>query len=79
MVRSWRCTDIMWADGAGIAQMLSLIGARPLWQENGRVAVAAADIMAAALALPHRMKRLPFEEIGREGEKHLATLAEIRD
>ena len=34
----WMCTDIMWADGEGMAQMLDLIGVRPRWQKNGRVA-----------------------------------------
>jgi len=33
----WQCTDIMWADGEGLAQMLYLIGVRPVWQGNGRV------------------------------------------
>jgi cobaltochelatase CobN len=33
----WQCTDIMWSDGEGMAQMLYLIGARPVWQANGRV------------------------------------------
>jgi cobaltochelatase CobN len=33
----WQCTDIMWADGEGMAQMLYLIGVRPVWQANGRV------------------------------------------
>jgi cobaltochelatase CobN len=33
----WQCTDIMWADGEGMAQMMALLGAKPLWQGNGRV------------------------------------------
>jgi len=33
----WQCNDIMWADGEGMAQMLYLLGARPLWGRNGRV------------------------------------------
>ncbi|HET6460671.1 MAG TPA: cobaltochelatase subunit CobN, partial [Syntrophales bacterium] len=33
----WQCTDIMWADGEGMAQMMYLMGAKPLWQNNGRV------------------------------------------
>ncbi|MDD2709631.1 MAG: cobaltochelatase subunit CobN, partial [Verrucomicrobiae bacterium] len=33
----WMCTDIMWADGEGMAQMLCLLGVQPVWQENGRV------------------------------------------
>ncbi len=32
----WQCSDIMWADGEGLAQMMYLLGAKPLWQENGR-------------------------------------------
>ena len=33
----WQCTDIMWADGEGMAQMMYLLGTKPVWQENGRV------------------------------------------
>lgn len=33
----WQCTDIMWADGEGMAQMMYLLGAKPLWRTNGRV------------------------------------------
>ncbi|MGV8074426.1 MAG: cobaltochelatase subunit CobN [Syntrophobacteraceae bacterium] len=33
----WQCTDIMWADGEGMAQMMYLLGAKPLWRSNGRV------------------------------------------
>ncbi len=33
----WQCTDIMWADGEGMAQMMYLIGANPLRHNNGRV------------------------------------------
>jgi len=33
----WQCSDIMWADGEGMAQMMALLGAKPLWQENGRI------------------------------------------
>lgn len=33
----WQCTDIMWADGEGMAQMMYLLGAKPCWQDNGRV------------------------------------------
>ncbi|HOP63376.1 MAG TPA: cobaltochelatase subunit CobN [Spirochaetota bacterium] len=33
----WQCNDIMWADGEGMAQMLYLLGAKPLWGRNGRV------------------------------------------
>jgi cobaltochelatase CobN len=34
----WMCNDIMWTDGEGLAQMLYLIGCRPRWLPNGRVA-----------------------------------------
>jgi len=33
----WQCTDIMWTDGEGLAQMMCLLGVRPVWQANGRV------------------------------------------
>ena len=33
----WQCTDIMWADGEGMAQMMYLLGARPVWRSNGRL------------------------------------------
>jgi cobaltochelatase CobN len=33
----WQCTDIMWADGEGMAQMMYLLGARPVWHNNGRL------------------------------------------
>jgi cobaltochelatase CobN len=33
----WMCSDIMWADGEGLAQMLYLMGAEPKWAPNGRV------------------------------------------
>ncbi len=32
----WMCNDIMWADGEGMAQMLYLMGVRPVWKANGR-------------------------------------------
>ncbi|ACX52739.1 Cobaltochelatase [Ammonifex degensii KC4] len=34
----WMCNDIMWADGEGLAQMLYLLGVKPKWLPNGRVA-----------------------------------------
>ena len=34
----WMCSDIMWADGEGLGQMLYLLGCRPKWLPNGRVA-----------------------------------------
>ncbi len=46
----WQCTDIMWADGEGMAQMMYLLGVKPIWQENGRVK--AFDVM-------------PLRELGR--------------
>ena len=33
----WQCTDIMWADGEGLAQMLHLLGVSVRWQGNGRI------------------------------------------
>jgi cobaltochelatase CobN len=33
----WQCTDIMWSDGEGMAQMMYLLGAQPVWRSNGRV------------------------------------------
>lgn len=33
----WQCTDIMWTDGEGLAQMFHLLGVCPEWQPNGRV------------------------------------------
>ncbi|MEW6161699.1 MAG: cobaltochelatase subunit CobN [Nitrospirota bacterium] len=33
----WQCTDIMWSDGEGMAQMMYLLGTRPVWQNNGRL------------------------------------------
>jgi cobaltochelatase CobN len=33
----WMCSDIMWADGEDMAQMLFLLGTEPVWQSNGRL------------------------------------------
>jgi cobaltochelatase CobN len=33
----WQCTDIMWSDGEGMAQMMYLLGAKPIWSGNGRL------------------------------------------
>lgn len=33
----WQCSDIMWADGEGMAQIMYLLGARPVWRSNGRL------------------------------------------
>ena len=32
----WMCSDIMWSDGEGMAQILHLLGVKPLWK-NGKV------------------------------------------
>ena len=33
----WMCTDIMWADGEGMAQIMYLLGVRPVRLSNGRI------------------------------------------
>lgn len=33
----WMAGDIMYADGEGMGQIMSLLGVRPLWQPNGRL------------------------------------------
>jgi len=33
----WMAGDIMYADGEGMAQIMALLGVRPLWQPNGRI------------------------------------------
>jgi len=33
----WMASDIMWADGEGMAQIMHLVGVRPVWQPNGRI------------------------------------------
>lgn len=33
----WQCSDIMWADGEGMAQIMYLLGAKPVWHTNGRL------------------------------------------
>lgn len=33
----WMSSDIMWADGEGMAQIMNLLGVEPVWQGNGRV------------------------------------------
>jgi cobaltochelatase CobN len=33
----WMCSDIMWADGEGMAQIMYLIGVKPKWLKNGRI------------------------------------------
>ncbi len=46
----WMCSDIMWADGEGMAQMMFLIGVEPQWLPNGRV---------------KGFRILPLDELGR--------------
>lgn len=46
----WMCTDIMWADGEGMAQMMYLLGVEPVWLPNGRV---------------RGLKVIPLKELGR--------------
>ena len=33
----WMCSDIMWTDGEGMAQIFYLLGVKPVWWPNGRV------------------------------------------
>ena len=33
----WMANDIMWADGEGMAQIMHLIGVKPVWFGNGRI------------------------------------------
>ena len=33
----WMANDIMWADGEGMAQIMYLLGVKPVWQSNRRV------------------------------------------
>ncbi len=46
----WMCSDIMWADGEGMAQIFHLLGVKPTWQPNGRV---------------NGFEIIPVEELGR--------------
>jgi cobaltochelatase CobN len=46
----WQCSDIMWSDGEGMAQMMYLLGVRPRWQANGRL---------------NGFEIIPLEELGR--------------
>ena len=46
----WQCTDIMWSDGEGMAQMMFLLGVKPVWQTNGRIG---------------KFEIIPLEELGR--------------
>ncbi|HIH75036.1 MAG TPA: cobaltochelatase subunit CobN [Methanosarcina sp.] len=33
----WMANDVMWADGEGMAQMMSLLGVEPVWLSNGHL------------------------------------------
>jgi cobaltochelatase CobN len=46
----WMCTDIMWSDGEGMGQIMSLIGVKPKWLSNGKV---------------QGFEVIPLEELGR--------------
>ena len=37
MALYWMTTDIMWADGEGMAQLLYMLGVEPVWMPNGKV------------------------------------------
>lgn len=37
MALYWMTTDIMWADGEGMAQLLYMLGVEPVWLPNGKV------------------------------------------
>ncbi|MDO4454041.1 MAG: cobaltochelatase subunit CobN [Eubacteriales bacterium] len=50
MALYWMTTDIMWADGEGMAQILYMLGVEPVWLPNGKV---------------HTFKIIPLEELGR--------------
>ena len=46
----WMTTDIMWADGEGMAQILYMLGVEPVWLPNGKV---------------RSFRVIPLEELGR--------------
>ena len=46
----WMCSDIMWSDGEGMAQIMYLLGVRPTWLSNGHV---------------RGFEIIPLEELGR--------------
>ncbi len=46
----WMCADLMWSDGEGMAQIMHLIGVKPIWLKNGRI---------------NGFKVIPLEELGR--------------
>ncbi|MDR1657098.1 MAG: cobaltochelatase subunit CobN [Deltaproteobacteria bacterium] len=37
MAMFWMCNDMMWADGEGMSQIMSLLGVKPIWRLNGQV------------------------------------------
>ena len=37
MALYWMTTDIMWADGEGMAQLMYMLGVEPVWLPNGKV------------------------------------------
>jgi len=60
------------------ADIVIMKAARALAAFHGQDAITTDNIREAArLALPHRMKRLPFEAIGRENEILTSVLAEL--
>ncbi|MEN6317912.1 MAG: AAA family ATPase [Syntrophaceae bacterium] len=61
------------------ADIVMMKSAKALAAFRDKSYIDASDIRdAARLSLPHRMKRLPFEEVGKEKEKLLAALAEMQ-
>ena len=50
MALYWMTTDIMWADGEGMAQLLYMLGVEPVWLPNGKV---------------RSFRVIPLEELGR--------------
>ena len=50
MALYWMTTDIMWADGEGMAQLLYMLGVEPVWLPNGKV---------------RSFRVVPLEELGR--------------
>jgi magnesium chelatase subunit I len=61
------------------ADIVIMKSAKALAAFRNRSSIDISDIRdAARLSLPHRMKRLPFEEIGKEQEKLQAALAEMQ-
>lgn len=50
MALYWMTTDIMWADGEGMAQLLYMLGVEPVWLPNGKV---------------RSFRTIPLSELGR--------------